>query len=63
MKIKITSILIMKLSNLLKKNNLSMEELDDIIFYSRQVPELQKQLNSLNHEVSRQKEKKTSIKF
>jgi hypothetical protein len=50
--------LVMELSSLLKENNVGSKELEDVIFYSRQVPELQKLFNSLNYEVSRQKESK-----
>jgi hypothetical protein len=53
--------LVMKLSSLLKENNVGFKGLEDLIFYSRQVPELQKLFNSLNYEVSRQKLKKSAV--
>jgi len=52
---------IMILSSLLNENNVSMKELEDVIFYSRRVSELEKQVNLLNIEVSRREEKKRQL--
>ena len=58
MKIKNTSIRFITLFNLVKEKNLSIEEIDNVIYYSRQIPELQMQLHSLVDEVLRQEKKK-----
>ena len=65
MKIKITSILqLSKLFNLVKEKNLSIEEINDVIFYSRTNSRPPKELYSLLiNEVSRQEKKKIGIKF
>ena len=52
---------IMKLSGLLEEKNLGIEDLENVIFYCQQVPELKKLFNCLNSEVSRQKQKKSEL--
>ena len=52
---------ILRLFNLAKEKNLGMEEIEDIIYNSRQIPELQEQLNSLIKEVSHQEKRKSRL--
>ena len=52
---------ILKLYSLLMVNKVNIEELDDLIYYSREIPELRKTFNALNFEVSRLKQKKSVL--
>ena len=52
---------ILRLFNLAKERNLGLEEIEDIIYSSRQIPELQEQLNSLIKEVSHQEKIKSRL--